>query len=97
MKSAYELAMERLQKTQPQQRLTDKQKDEIADIESRYKARIAEREITFQDSINAAMTAGDVEKLETLRSELAREKAKLEAERNSKKEGVRSEAGKKSS
>jgi hypothetical protein len=42
MKSAYELAMERLSKTSPTAKLSDKQKKQIAELESKYKAKIAE-------------------------------------------------------
>ena len=44
MKSAYELAMERLGKSSPAVTLTGKQKAEIAELESRCKAKLAERE-----------------------------------------------------
>src|SRR5215469_11759516 len=44
MKSAYELAMERLQKTSPSASLTDKQKQELAELDSKYQAKIAEKE-----------------------------------------------------
>ena len=44
MKSAYELAMERLEKKTPSVALTNEQKQQIAEIESTYKARIAEKE-----------------------------------------------------
>ena len=57
MKSAYELAMERLNKQSPTIKLTDRQKTEIAELESRYKAKIAEREIALKDQITADMTA----------------------------------------
>ena len=43
MKSAYELAMERLEKKAPSVALTDEQKQQIAEIDSTFKARIAER------------------------------------------------------
>ena len=45
MKSAYELAMERLEKSAPTVTLTDEQKAQIAEIDSTYKARIAEKEL----------------------------------------------------
>ena len=45
MKTAYELAMERLKKTAPVMKLTAPQKKEIAELESKCKAKIAEREL----------------------------------------------------
>ena len=89
MKSAYELAMERLAKSQPAKTLTEAQKAEIADLESLYKSRIAEREIRFREEIAAAEAAGELEKAETGRQQLAAEKAKLEEEKEYKKERVR--------
>ena len=51
MKSAYELAMERLNKTAPSKKLTDNQKKRIAELESEYKAKIADREIFLNGEI----------------------------------------------
>ena len=45
MKSAYELAMERLEKAAPSISLTEEQKKQLAEVESKFKARIAEREV----------------------------------------------------
>ena len=50
MKSAYELAMERLQKQQPSIVLTDEQKKELAEIDATFKAKIAEKGIIFEGS-----------------------------------------------
>ena len=43
MKSAYELAMERLEKASPSISLTKDQKKEIAEVDSVYRAKIAEK------------------------------------------------------
>jgi hypothetical protein len=51
MKSAVELAMERLGKLQPKEAatpLTDAQRQEIADLRKQYEAKIAEKEIMMQ-------------------------------------------------
>ena len=48
MKSAYELAMERLNKSSPTTKLSQNQKAEIAELESKYKAKIAERELLVE-------------------------------------------------
>jgi hypothetical protein len=45
MKSAYELAMERLEESEPEVKLTDEQKAELAAIDDKFKAKIAEREL----------------------------------------------------
>ena len=51
MKSAYELAMERLEKNAPTVNLSEEQKAQIAEIDSSYKARIAEKEFFLQGKI----------------------------------------------
>jgi Spy/CpxP family protein refolding chaperone len=89
MKSAYELAMERLQKQAPSIKLTDEQKARIAELESRYKARAAEREIGLADAINAAMSQGNWDEVRNLEQQLAHEKKKIAEELEEKKEGVR--------
>jgi hypothetical protein len=88
MKSAYELAMERLNKSAPSVKLTAAQKKELAELDSRYAAKIAEREIALNSEI--AKAAGDVEKEESLREQLISERRKLQTELEEKKEQVRS-------
>ena len=44
MKSAYELAMERLNKSSPAIKLTAEQKKEIAELDSLYASKIAQRD-----------------------------------------------------
>jgi len=87
MKSAYELAMERLSKTAPSVKLSDAQKKEIAELESQYGAKIAAREIALKAEIASA--ADDVEKENALREQLATDRKKLQAELEEKKERVR--------
>ena len=93
MKSAYELAMERLNKQSPPVKLTERQKREIAELESKYKAKIAEREIALKDQITAAAGAGEAEKVEKLEDELNRERRKLQTEMEEKKDQVRQGKG----
>ncbi len=89
MKSAYELAMERLNKQAPSFKLSAAQKQQIAELESKYKARVAEREIGLKDAIDHAAAKGDFEEMGKLQQQLAHEKKKLAAELEEKKEGVR--------
>ena len=91
MKSAYEIAMERFNQTAPVTRLTAKQKKELAGLDSRYAAKIAEREIALNGEI--ARAADDVEKEESLRDQLVHERKKLQAELEEKKEQVRGGTG----
>ena len=89
MKSAYELAMERLSKSSPAVKLTAEQKKQLAELDSQYAAKIAEREITLQGEIQRLTQSGDMEKIEEVQQQLARERKSLQAELESKKEKVR--------
>jgi len=90
MKSSYELAMERLNKTAPASKLTAAQKKQLAELDSKYTAKIAEREIALKGEINAASAAGEMEKAEMLQHQLAAERKNLQADLEEKKERVRS-------
>ena len=81
------------QPTAPMARLTDKQKKEIAELDSKYAAKVAEREITLQDEIEKAAGKGDFEAMEKLKEQLANERRALQAELESKKEKVRNRKG----
>jgi len=89
MKSAYELAMERLSKSSPTVKLTDKQKKEIAELDSKYQAKVAEREIGLKSEIAKAAAQGDYEAMEKLEQQLSAERKKLQAELEEKKEQAR--------
>jgi len=92
MKSAYELAMERLSKQSPTIKLTDRQKQELADLDSRYAAKIAEREIALTGEIEHQLAAGDHEKVETAQKQLVSERKSLQAELEDKKERIRQQS-----
>ena len=87
MKSAYELAMGRLNKTAPSAKTSPRQKKELAELDSLYAAKIAERELALNGEI--AHAAEDVEKEDSLRAQLVNERRKLQAELEEKKERVR--------
>jgi hypothetical protein len=89
MKSAYELAMERLNKTSPTTKLTAEQKAEIADLDSLYASKIAEREISLKGDIEKAQAKGDYEKAVELEKELVFARKKLQGDLEDKKEAVR--------
>jgi len=89
MKSAYELAMERLNKTSATIKLTVAQKREIAELESKCVAKIAEREIALKQEMEKAAGAGEFEKMEQIEKELVNERKKIQAELEEKKEKVR--------
>jgi hypothetical protein len=87
MKSAYELAMSRLEKSEPTRSLNDEQKKALAEIDSEYAARIAERKIFLEGEIVKAFS--DELTMHDLRRQLAGEIASLEEKRELKKERLR--------
>lgn len=89
MKSAYELAMERLEKASPSISLTDDQKKEIAEIDSVYRAKIAEREVFLKDQIGKARIAGKTEELQSFENQLNSDIRRLQEECETKKEKLR--------
>jgi hypothetical protein len=89
MKSAYELAMERLEKQSPTRQLTEAQKSEIAEIEAACKAKIAEQELFLKEQIAKAMAEGKYEDAAQLEHQLAREIQRANEDAESKKAKVR--------
>ena len=89
MKSAYELAMERLAKESPQESITDQQKEEIAEIEKKYSSKIAEREVFLKSKIQEAIATGEFEEAQQLEEELSREIRSLKSSSESEKNAVR--------
>ncbi|MGA3269128.1 MAG: hypothetical protein ABSE16_20220 [Verrucomicrobiota bacterium] len=89
MKTAYELAMERLNQSAPTVKLTTEQKRQLAELESQYAAKVAEREIALNGEAARLAAADDLEKAETVRQQLAAERKKLQAELEEKKDRIR--------
>ena len=89
MKTSYELAMERLSKSTSVAKLTAAQKKKLAELDSRYAAKIAEREIAAKDEIAAAAAAGEFEKAEQVQQQLVNERKTIQKERDEKKDQVR--------
>jgi hypothetical protein len=89
MKTAFELAMERLAKSSPTVKLSDEQKRRLAELDSFYAAKIAERELMIQADIDKAVAARDMESFEKLSLTLAHERKLLQAELEEKKDKVR--------
>ena len=89
MKSAYELAMERLEKASPSISLTEDQKKKIAELDSTYRAKIAEKEVFLKDQIRKAQNASNFEEVESLENQLASEIRRLREDCEAKKEKLR--------
>jgi hypothetical protein len=95
MKSAYELAMERLAKSDPSTNrpLTAEQKSRLAEIDRVYKGKLAEREIFLKKQLDDVLASQKFEELDKIKQQLASERARLEEEREEEKERVRRSAG----
>ena len=91
MKSAYELAMERLAKSDPDTKkpLSSEQKERLADIDKLYKGKIAEREIFLKKQLDEVLAEGKYEEVEKLSKQMASERARFEEESEEEKDRVR--------
>lgn len=92
LKSAYELAMERLKRADAEsgvepRRLTDEQKTAIADLRRFYEAKLAEQELLHQSALRKIL---DHEARTVLEEEYHRDRARLVRERDAKLETIRS-------
>jgi len=89
MKSSYELAMERLNKSGPVQKATPGQKKELAELDSKYAAKIAERELFLKGELANAVAKGDYEAYQSLERQLTADRNNLRADLEEKKNKVR--------
>jgi hypothetical protein len=89
MKTAYELAMERLSKNAPTMKLSDETKKQLAEVDSIYAAKLAQRELLLNAELAKAQMTGDYESLEQLQKQLASDRKTIEAEKEEKKERIR--------
>jgi hypothetical protein len=91
MKSAYELAMERLSKSDPQspKALTPEQRSRLAEVDRVFTGKIAEREIFLKQRLEKALAGREGEEVEKIRKQIASERVRLEEERESEKAAVR--------
>jgi len=86
MKSAYEIAMERLEREHGKGKsLTDEQKAEIAEIDKTYEAKIAQVRLEGESKIATAESPSDAQQR---RAEMAETIASLEAEREKEKDAI---------
>jgi hypothetical protein len=92
MKSAYELAMERLSKSDPSSSkpLTPAQRTQLAEIDKVYQGKIAEREIFLRQQLERALGGTDADEVEKIRKQMASEKSRLEEDREAEKDRIRS-------
>jgi hypothetical protein len=95
MKSAYELAMERLQASDPDasRPLSPEQKAQLAEVDRVYQSKIAEREIFLKQQLDAMLAASNWDEAEKIKKQLTGERARLEEEKEEAKEKVRRSPG----
>ena len=91
MKSAYELAMERLAKSDPgpSRPLTPETRAKLAEVDRVYQGRLAEREIFLRERLEKALSGTDADEVEKIRKQIASERARIEEEREAEKERIR--------
>ncbi len=92
LKSAYELAMERLKKADAEsgvepRRLTDEQKAAIAELRRFYEAKLAEQELLHHSALRKIP---DPEARAALEDEYRHDRERLVTERDAKLEKIRS-------
>ena len=95
MKSAYELAMERLAKSDPDTNkpLTAEQKSRLAEIDRVYKGKLAEREIFHKKQLDEALAAQKFEEIDKIKQQLGSERARLDEDCEAEKNRVRKQSG----
>jgi hypothetical protein len=91
LKSAYELAMERLRSRDRDERvpLSEEQRHRIVEVRAEFQARRAEASIMADARKSAAIAAGDDVRLEQVENDYRREVARLNAEEESRIETLR--------
>ncbi len=94
MKSAWELAMERLDAEDPDlgKALTDEKKAELAEIDAKFDAKIAERKIFLEKALSEAAAQGNAEEIENVQRQIADETTRLEEDRERSKEKARADS-----
>lgn len=89
MKSAYEIAMEKMKAAGgSQKKLSDAQKKRVAEIEKKYAARIAEAKLSLDQRVAAAERKDRA----ALQEQLVNDVKRLEEKREAEKDAVWNEA-----
>lgn len=91
MKSAYELAMERLAKADPESSkpLTAEQKARLAETDLVHKGKWAEREIFLRQQLDSALSDGKLDEIEKIKKQISNEKFRIEEDCETEKERIR--------
>ncbi|MEM7600313.1 MAG: hypothetical protein AAF357_02735 [Verrucomicrobiota bacterium] len=83
--------MERLAESGPEVKLNDEQRAELAAIDEKFKAKVAERELFLSDLIAKAAASGNYVELQELETQKTREIASLKEQWEAEKEKVRAD------
>jgi hypothetical protein len=91
MKSAYELALERLRREDPEEArpLSGEQKSRLAEIDRRFRAKRAEREIFLRQKLEEARAGGDAGAVAQIERQMAGEMEQFDLDCEAEKEKVR--------
>ena len=91
MKTAYELAMERLEKESPTsaKKLTDDQKNRLGEVDEECQAKIAERRIMAEKEIRDLQMQGKFDEIQKAQDELATDIRRIEESKEKKKNKIR--------
>lgn len=81
--------MERLNKKSPAVKLNDAQKKQLAELDSLYASKIAEREIFIKGELEKAREKGDFEAYQSLEKQLSADRNNLRADLEEKKNKIR--------
>ena len=93
MKTAYELAMERLaSKGEGITKLSDEQKTRLAELSARTRAKTAEIEIMYGKKLAEVRAAGDAEKIAKTEDQMRLDIRKLKDAEESEREKIRHHA-----
>ncbi|MDA7915614.1 hypothetical protein N9B94_00090 [Verrucomicrobia bacterium] len=74
-----------------EKKLTDEQKAALAEIDSVYKSKIAEKELFLNGEMDKAREAGDFDTLDQIETQLKNDRSNLEEKREKKKDEVRNQ------
>ncbi len=90
MKTAYELAMERLRSEEPDHApISESQKERLTEVETRFKAKMAERDIHLRGQLQTARNHGDLKAISKIESQIRAERDRLSREMEAEKEKIR--------
>ncbi len=95
LKSAWEIALEKLRAREGDPggaALSERQKERIAEVRRRYRAKRAEMEILHRGNLERARLRGDAEEERKVEEEYARELRRLEEREEAEVRSIREEA-----